>query len=134
MQFPRDSAEFLSGSRKCTLSHRLSTPAPQECAMKDSDRKIRVVVADDSRTALNAVCAYLEFEGLFEIVGTASDGLAVLHQAERPRPDLVLTDLSMPQITRREAAMQLRQSIPGILHLLFTGLDGASTPTASLQC
>ncbi len=40
--------------------------------MKDNDRKIRVLVADDSRTALKAVCAYLEFEGQFEIVGTAS--------------------------------------------------------------
>ena len=66
--------------------------------MKESDRKISVVVEDDSRTALRAVCAYLEFEGQFEIVGTASDGLAVLHQAERFRPDLVLTDLSMPRV------------------------------------
>ena len=69
--------------------------------MEHVTRKIRVVVADDSRTALRAVCAYLEFEGQFEIVGTASDGLAVLHQAERFRPDLVLTDLSMPQMVSR---------------------------------
>jgi DNA-binding NarL/FixJ family response regulator len=53
--------------------------------MELEGRKIRVVVADDSWTALRAVCSYLEFEGQFEIVGTASDGLSVLHQAERFR-------------------------------------------------
>ena len=102
--------------------------------MKGSDRKIRVVVADDSRTALKAVCAYLEFEGRFEIVGTASDGLAVLHQAERFRPDLVLTDLSMPQMTGLEAATQLRKSFPGLRILIFTELNGASLRTVCLQC
>jgi len=62
--------------------------------MAPSKRKIRVVVGDDSRNALLSVCGYLEFEGQFEIVGTATDGVQVIHQAERFRPDLVLTDLS----------------------------------------
>lgn len=92
--------------------------------MEHGTRKIRVVVADDSRTALHAVCAYLDFEGQFEIVGTASDGLSVLSQAERHCPDLVLTDLSMPQMTGLEAAMQLRKSFPEVRILIFTELNG----------
>jgi two-component system, chemotaxis family, protein-glutamate methylesterase/glutaminase len=44
--------------------------------VESSSRQIRVLVADDSRTALRSVCAYLEFEGQFEIVGTARDGEA----------------------------------------------------------
>src|SRR5207302_10365372 len=102
--------------------------------MKDSDRKIRVVVADDSRTALNSACAYLEFEGLFEIVGTANDGLSVLHLAERFRPDLVLTDLSMPQMTGLEAATEVRKSFPGLRILIFTELSGPSLRTVCLPC
>ncbi len=101
--------------------------------MEHVTRKIRVVVADDSRTALRAVCAYLEFEGQFEIVGTASDGMAVLHQAERFRPDLVLTDLSMPQMTGLEAATQLRKSFPELRILIFTELNGLSLRAACLQ-
>ncbi len=85
-----------------------------------------MVVADDSRTALRAVCAYLDFEGQFEIVGTASDGLSLVHQAERLCPDLVLTDLSMPQMTGLEAATQLRKSFPELRILIFTELNGAS--------
>lgn len=101
--------------------------------MEPRDRKIRVIVADDSRTALRAVCSYLEFEGQFEIVGTAADGLSALHQAERHRPDLVLLDLSMPQMTGLEAATQLRQSFPEMSILIFTELNGLSLRAACLQ-
>jgi DNA-binding NarL/FixJ family response regulator len=96
-------------------------------------RKIRVVVADDSRTALRAVCAYLDFEGQFEIVGTASDGLSVMHQAESLCPDLVLTDLRMPRMTGLEAAMQLRKTVPGLRILIFTEMNGLLLREQCLQ-
>ncbi len=101
--------------------------------MGDGTQKIRVVVADDSRTALHAVCAYLDFEEQFEIVGTASDGLSVLSQAERLCPDLVLTDLSMPRMTGLEAAMQLRKSFPEVRILIFTELNGLLLREECLQ-
>jgi two-component system, NarL family, nitrate/nitrite response regulator NarL len=101
--------------------------------LEHGTRKIRVVVADDSRTALRAVCAYLDFEGQFEIVGTASDGLGVLRQAERLCPDLLLTDLSMPRMTGLEAATQLRKSLPGLRIILFTELSGLLLQEQLLQ-
>jgi DNA-binding NarL/FixJ family response regulator len=101
--------------------------------LEHGTRKIRVVVADDSRTALRAVCAYLDFEGQFEIVGTASDGLSVLRQAESLCPDLVLTDLSMPQMTGLEVATQLRKSLPGLRIILFTELSGLLLQEQLLQ-
>lgn len=102
--------------------------------MESSIRKIRVLVADDSRTALRSVCQYLEFEGQFEIVGTAVDGLHLLHQAERLRPELVLTDLSMPQMTGLEAAKVLRKSFPELRILIFTELSGLSLREECLRC
>jgi DNA-binding NarL/FixJ family response regulator len=102
--------------------------------MESSDRKIRVVVADDSQTALLSVCGYLEFEGQFEIVGTASDGLHVMHQTERFRPELVLTDLCMPQMTGLEAATQLRKSFPDLRILIFTELNGPTLREECLRC
>ena len=51
--------------------------------MNFKSRRIRVLVADDSHTALVSLCRYLEFEGGFEIVGTAGDGIHLLQQAER---------------------------------------------------
>ena len=74
-------------------------------------RRIRVLVADDSLIALRSVCKYLEFEQELEIVGTARDGQHALRQAKRYRPDLVLTDLSMPRMNGLEAAAELRKIV-----------------------
>jgi DNA-binding NarL/FixJ family response regulator len=92
--------------------------------MSQTNRRIRVLVADDSPTALRSVCRYLEFEGRFEIVGTACDGLRVLHQTQRLRPELVLTDLSMPQMNGLEATVELRKSFPEVRVLIFSELNG----------
>jgi DNA-binding NarL/FixJ family response regulator len=94
--------------------------------MGTNNRRIRVLVADDSRTALNSVCRYLEFEGRFEIVGTAFDGVRLLQQVERFRPDLVLADLSMPQKNGFEATAELRRSFPELRVLIFSELHGLS--------
>ena len=102
--------------------------------MDSAARKIRVVVADDSKTALLPVCDYLEFEGRFEIVATAGDGLQVMHQAERFRPELVLTDLCMPHMTGLEAATQLRKSFPDTRILIFTSLTGPTLREDCLRC
>jgi DNA-binding NarL/FixJ family response regulator len=102
--------------------------------MKSTDRRIRVVVADDSRTALLSVCGYLEFEGQFDIVATAGDGLQVMDQCERFRPELLLTDLCMPRMTGLEAATQLRKSLPELSILIFTELRGPDIGEECLRC
>jgi len=94
--------------------------------MKPSDRPIRVLVADDSATALACICRYLEFEGMFEIVGTASDGLRLVQKAGRLRPDLVLTDLSMPLLNGLEATVELRRLFPELRIVVITQLSGLS--------
>ena len=87
---------------------------------------IRVLVADDSPTALRSVCEYLEFAGGFEIVGTASDGQNAVHLTALRRPDLVLLDLSMPRVNGLEAAEQIRLSSPDLRVIIFSELHGLS--------
>jgi DNA-binding NarL/FixJ family response regulator len=101
--------------------------------MAPGNRRIRAVVADDSRTALRSICEYLEFAELFEILGTAADGRHLLQQAERLRPDLVLTDLHMPRMTGLEAAKELRKSFPELRIVLFTAQSCPSLREDSLQ-
>jgi len=88
--------------------------------VESRDGRIRVLVADDSPTALRSVCRYLKFEGAFQIVGTARDGQHALHQAQRFRPDLILIDLSMPLKNGLEAAMELRKAYPEIRVLIYS--------------
>jgi DNA-binding NarL/FixJ family response regulator len=87
---------------------------------------IRVLIADDSPTALRSVCEYLEFAGGFEIVGTASDGLNAVQLASLKKPDLVLLDLSMPRVNGLEAAEQIRLSSPDLRVIIFSELHGLS--------
>lgn len=94
--------------------------------MKPSVRRIRVLVADDSPTALACICRYLEFEGVFEIVGTASDGLRLVQKAGRLHPDLVLTDISMPLLNGLEATAELRRLYPELRIVVITQLNGLS--------
>ena len=102
--------------------------------MDPSNRRIRVLVADDSPTALLSVCRYLEFEGEFEVVGTATDGLDLLRETKSLHPDLVLTDLGMPRISGLEATMELRKLFPELRILIFTELNGYSLRDECLRC
>ena len=86
--------------------------------------RIRVLVADDSPTALRSVCDYLDFAGGFEIVGTASDGMNAIQLAALHKPDLVLLDLSMPRVNGLDAAQQIRLSNPDLRVIIFSELQG----------
>src|SRR5262249_4425031 len=113
---PRESAEFQKRATACILllqtRYKFAPHVSEAYAMKPSDRPIRVLVADDSPSALACICQYLEFEGTFEIVGTASDSLRLMQKAERLRPDLMLTDLNIPLLNGLEATTELRRLFP----------------------
>ena len=89
-------------------------------------KKIRVLIADDSPTALRSICEYLEFAGTFEIVGTASDGQNAVQLAALYKPDLVLLDLSMPRVNGLEATEQIRLTCPDMRVIIFSDLNGLS--------
>ena len=101
--------------------------------MESGNRRIRVLVADDSPTALRSVCKFLKFQGAFELAGTARDGQHVLHLAERFRPDLVLIDLSMPLKNGLEATMELRKAFPEMRVLVYSQLSGLALKEECLR-
>lgn len=90
------------------------------------DQTIRVLIADDSPTALRSVCDYLEFSGGFEVICTASDGTNAVQMAEMHMPDLALLDLSMPRLNGLEVAKQLRGRFPGLRMIIISELNGLS--------
>ena len=55
-----------------------------------------------------------------EVVGTATDGHALLELAEARRPDLVLADISMPGINGIEATRRLRDLLPATRVLILS--------------
>ena len=102
--------------------------------MDSAKHRIRTVIADDSRTALLSVCRYLNFEGYFDIVATAANGLELLQMAVRYHPQLALVDLNMPMMTGLEATMELRKNFPKLRIIIFTESCGLSLRDKCLRC
>ena len=56
--------------------------------------KIRVLLADDHKIVLEGLKSLLEPE--FDLLGTVEDGRALVKEAIRLRPDVIVADISMP--------------------------------------
>ena len=70
--------------------------------------KIRVLLADDHQIFLEGLKNLLESE--FEVVGTVEDGRALVREAERIRPDVIVADISMPLLNGIDAVRQIKKS------------------------
>jgi two-component system response regulator DesR len=70
---------------------------------------IRIVVAEDQKMVLGALAALLEIEGDLDVVGRAEDGEQALAICRETRPDVLLTDIEMPNMTGLELAAALRR-------------------------
>jgi len=82
---------------------------------------IRVLLAEDQSMVLGALAALLELEPDIEVVGRARDGREALALLETARPDVVLTDIEMPNLTGLELAAELkRRGSPARVVILTT--------------
>jgi DNA-binding NarL/FixJ family response regulator len=71
-------------------------------------RPPRVLLADDHQTMLEAEIELLS--PFFDVVGTAADGAALVSEAYRLHPEVVVTDISMPILNGIDAVRKLRES------------------------
>jgi two-component system, NarL family, response regulator DesR len=60
---------------------------------------IRVVIAEDQAMVRGALAALLATEGDIEIAGEARDGREALEMVQKAKPDVLLTDIEMPELT-----------------------------------
>jgi DNA-binding NarL/FixJ family response regulator len=81
---------------------------------------LRVVIADDHPMVRYGIAAVLASVDRVELVGEASDGEELLAVVRRLRPDVVLTDLSMPRRSGIEAIRALAASDPDLPVLVLT--------------
>ncbi len=73
-------------------------------------KPIRVLVADDHMIVRTGIRHVLESEPGFEVVGEAANGADALALAAELRPDVVVLDISMPDVSGLELAARLRDT------------------------
>jgi two-component system response regulator DesR len=82
---------------------------------------IRVVIAEDQAMVRGALAALLAIEGDIEIAGQAQNGREALDLVAQLMPDIVLTDIEMPEMTGLELAAELkRRHLPVRVVILTT--------------
>jgi DNA-binding NarL/FixJ family response regulator len=68
----------------------------------------QVLLADDHPTIREATTALLNAQ--FDVVGAVTDGATLVSEALRLRPDIIVTDITMPVLSGIDAVHQLRES------------------------
>lgn len=83
----------------------------------------RILVADDNRLMRRVLRALLEAESGWEVCGEAADGQEAVAKAKQLCPDLVVLDLTMPDMSGLEAGRQILKARPGALALVLSTVD-----------
>lgn len=80
---------------------------------------IRLLLADDHRMLREGLRRSMTEEG-FDVVGEASDGEEAVRLAEQLRPDVILMDVTMPDIDGVEATRQIHGLLPDVRIIMLT--------------
>lgn len=82
--------------------------------MKSAYSQIRIVLADDHEIFRDGFAGLLTKQNEIQLVGEASDGIELINMTEKLKPDVVLTDIKMPNMDGIEATKILTKRFPGI--------------------
>src|SRR5215208_2422308 len=96
-----------------------TTPGSLRGEMTEPNAKRRVIVADDEHVIADTL-AYILNKAGFEATPVYT-GLEAVKLAQDIKPDLLITDVIMPDMNGIEAAIHIRGLLPACKVLLFSG-------------
>lgn len=84
------------------------------------DRTVHILLADDHAAVRGQLRALVDAQLDMTVVGVAANGREAVREALALRPDVVLMDVSMPELNGVEATAQLYEHAPGIRVVALT--------------
>jgi DNA-binding NarL/FixJ family response regulator len=95
--------------------------------------KTRILIVDDHQIVRQGLRMVLELEPDLEIVGEAGSGKEALCQIELSRPNLVLLDLMLPDISGVEVTQVVKARNPQVRILMLTGIGAEAAVRQSMS-
>ncbi len=83
-------------------------------------KKIQVVVAEDQAMVLGALAALLETEPDIAVCAKSANGREALAAISKHRPDVLVTDIEMPEMTGLTLAAEVRERFPQTRVVILT--------------
>ena len=88
--------------------------------------KLKILIADDHALLRDGIKALVSIEPDMEIVGEAENGRVAIEKAKQLQPDVVLMDISMPEMNGAHATRRLKQLYPSMKVLALTAHEDNS--------
>jgi DNA-binding NarL/FixJ family response regulator len=84
---------------------------------------LRILLADDHEIVRRGLCALLQRQEGWEVIGECSDGRDAVEKAKELKPDVVILDIGMPNLNGLDATRQLMQYDPTFKVIVLTVTD-----------
>ena len=84
------------------------------------EMKTRILIADDHKLFRDGLKLLLAQQLKFIVIGEAVDGLDALEKASRQKPDVILMDISMPELNGIEATRKIHTDLPNTRIIMLT--------------
>lgn len=92
---------------------------------------LSLLIADDHAIFAEALRVYLE--KFYSAVGVVADGRALVDEAVRLKPDVLIVDVGMPLLNGLDAAWRIREKIPRAKFVFLTMQDDPNLAAAALE-
>ena len=87
------------------------------------NKVLKVFLADDHEMICEGLKGLIQEQADMEVVGEAGSGRAALQQIKKMQPDIVVTDVSMPDMNGAQLTRRLNKEYPHIKVIALTGFE-----------
>jgi signal transduction histidine kinase len=94
---------------------------------------VRILIADDHEIVRQGMRSLFSLRGDWEICGEAVDGIDAVAKAKQLKPDVILLDITMPQLNGLEAARVIHREVPQSKIIVVSQHDPAHMRSRALE-